>query len=348
MRTLVYVDTDTCRWHIDLLKQPDITQIRDIEEFKQTQEENKVALFHMPFPYVDGFDQKIKDTLPYCNRIAVIGSELHAETVEHIQFNQNPKIQYFICGFIDHIQTQIWMDWFVTSSHIYKTSKVLDQLIPSDAKPKFFDILLGQPKPHRTFIHNWINQNNHGDKVVMTYLVDHSKPIQKQDQYSWVWGVDGIVKPTTDFNWTVTEVNYQGHRMSLSQVIPIDIYNQTAYTVIAETNYENHYTFFTEKTVKPILAQRLFVAIAGQHYLKNLRELGFKTFDGIIDESYDLIEDNTKRWSAAIEQIDYLFSQPQHVILENIKPIVEHNRKVMLETDWYGQFQHALKEYFKI
>jgi hypothetical protein len=43
----------------------------------------------------------------------------------------------------------------------------------------------------------------------------------------------------------------------------------------------------TEKTAKPIWAKRLFVMFGTPGFLKKLHELGFKTFDHVIDESYD-------------------------------------------------------------
>lgn len=74
---------------------------------------------------------------------------------------------------------------------------------------------------------------------------------------------------------------------------------------------------------------------AGRHYLQNLHKLGFKTFDSVIDESYDSIEDNSQRWSAACEQLSALCKLDQATVLEKIQPIVEHNFTVMMTTDWH-------------
>jgi hypothetical protein len=126
-------------------------------------------------------------------------------------------------------------------------------------------------------------------------------------------------------------------------VIPINIYNETAYSVVTETNFMNSYTFYTEKTVKPILAERLFVAFGGQHYIRNLHNLGFKTFNGIIDESYDEEPDMAKRYQMVYEQMQYLFAQPQKKILELVKPIAEYNKHHMSTTDWYGDFARELQ-----
>ena len=118
-------------------------------------------------------------------------------------------------------------------------------------------------------------------------------------------------------------------------------------SLVAETSYSNHYTFYTEKTVKPILGQRLFITLGGQYSLKNLRNIGFKTFDTVMDESYDSIEPLDQRFSMALDQVKYLETQDQATVLEKIRPICEHNFAHMMRTDWYGQyFMPAFIKYF--
>jgi hypothetical protein len=134
--------------------------------------------------------------------------------------------------------------------------------------------------------------------------------------------------------------------MSISQIVPLRIYNQTAYTLVAETNYSNHYSFYTEKSVKPILARRLFVTLGGQHQLRNLRQLGFHTFGNVIDESYDVVEANQDRFKSAMDQVAYLQTQDQEEILAKIKPICEHNFNRMLSVDWYAYFKSSFVSYF--
>jgi hypothetical protein len=272
--------------------------------------------------------------------------EVHTPIVDFMNRFQQPQMRYIVCGSVEGIVTYPWMGWFATTSTFYKTSNVLDRLTPYEPKPKYFDILLGQPKPHRDRVYHYIKNNNLDSQVTMTYLLDHwTKSIKAHGDDGFILDEPGLVAPNEEFNWTVTTVNYYGQPMSLSQVVPIQIYNETAYTVIAETNLENHYTFFTEKTCKPILAERLFIMLGGQYYLRNLRSLGFQTFDGIIDESYDLEPDGNQRWAMAIEQMKYLFKQPQADILAKVKPITEHNRRVILETDWMGMLGDSLRNF---
>ena len=83
-----------------------------------------------------------------------------------------------------------------------------------------------------------------------------------------------------------------------------------------------------------MFAQRLFVVFSCKSYLENLRNLGFKTFSNIIDESYDLEIDDNKRYAMAFEQVKWLCDQPQEEIYEKLKPIAEHNYNLVMSRDW--------------
>jgi hypothetical protein len=131
--------------------------------------------------------------------------------------------------------------------------------------------------------------------------------------------------------------------MSLSQVVPIQAYSQTAFSIVAETNFASDYVFHTEKIVKPILARRLFIVYGGHHYLKNLQRLGFKTFSNVIDESYDNETDYVCRGEMICKQISCLLQQDQRQILDAIQPIVEHNYQHMMSTEWNTNFIKELR-----
>jgi len=358
---IIYVDSDPCRYSINQLNDPSLIQITDINRFLTAEDSTKIAVFHIPFPYElnaagTEFERKINQVIGHCDKVIVLGSELHRTTVDFITRYYPAKIQFCLCGFVDNIKSTAWMDWFITSCYFYKNRpNILKNLNPYSVKPKVFDILLGMPKPHRNAAYNYIKENNLDDKVIMTYLglpdqQGYLKSITPGlNHEGWIWEDQGleIIDNVTHIQWTVTQVRYHGQQMSLSQVVPLNIYNQTAYTVVAETNFDNYYSFYTEKIVKPILAERLFLVFSGQHYLRNLRSLGFKTFDEIIDETYDTVWDNEQRWQLVCDQMQYLLEQPQEEILAKIKPIVEHNKRVMLETDWWSDFTIEFQEFLR-
>ena len=338
MTTAFYHNNDVGAWHLDRC-QIDGDRYSDLKIFLEAPHDKKFAILHTPgFTDLTQVEIDIHTLKDHCDLVIIITSEVHDDTVALIERTRGPNIISFICGILNSDTSHIhWMDWFITSIIFYKYKPhVLDKLTPYLKKSKTFDILLGQPKPHRTLIYDFAI--DHSDQVIMTYFKDHTTPIRQLEENSWIWESEGLTIPDTDFNFTVTPVTYYDCSMSLSQIVPISIYNQTAYSIICETNFKNHYSFFTEKTVKPILGRRLFLMFGGRHQLRNLRKLGFRTFDGIIDESYDEVADLTQRAKMIQSQMTYLFNQDQQIILDKIKPIVEHNYYTMMETDWYGDF----------
>jgi hypothetical protein len=334
----IYVDNPVCKWQ---LTQAGFQITEDITA--------KIAVYHIPFPYDQGhgesFESRIDQSLIHSDRIVVLCSELHEKTADFIRRYQNPKIKFFLCGAVKGVKSSDWMDWFITSSYFYKTNptKVLDRLNPYHIKPKTFDILLGQFREHRTLIYDYINRNNLNDQVLMTYINYQEKISAEGNSGIWFWEDEGLEIIDTDLKWTVGQVIYYGQPMSLSQVAPIQAYNQTAYSLVTETNFANDYVFHTEKIVKPILARRLFIVFGGHQYLRNLQRLGFKTFSDVIDERYDNEPNYKRRGEMICGQISYLLQQDQQQVLNAIQPIVEHNYQVMMTTDWYGDFSRELR-----
>lgn len=360
---IIYADTDVCQYHLGQINQ---TYTRDFEKFCHSTGP-KFAVFHVPFPWEGGYGdqfvgkiERVRD----CQQIIILCSELHNRTYEFIRQNDRPNITYFLCGYLnrrpEYSKVHQWMDWFLTTVKFYKLSpKFLDKLNPYSVKTKSFDVLLGQPRSHRDIVYKLMI--NHQDDVILTYMRDFSqglydhdftaKAIQDRPNKEYTWDLEGLGIPKEPINFTIEQVELEGQKISVSQVVPVNIYNQTAYSIITETNFMNSYTFYTEKTVKPILAERLFIAFSGQHYIRNLHNLGFRTFNDIIDENYDEEPDQQRRYAMAYDQVKYLMTQPQEYILEQIKPIAEYNKHHMLTTDWYGEFsrefQSVLPEHVK-
>lgn len=318
----------------------------DVDQFRNSNHSYKLACLQMPYPVRAEVDTLIDELVAAGDHVLILVSELHDRTIEIIQRYDNHKISYFICGEFNFelafSPVHKFYDWFTTTVHFYKYVKpeILNVLTPYATKDYYFDALLGRKKTHRDYAAEHINTNVN----LVTYLGDIN--CNFDDPEKWIWEDDGLVidKPV---EWTVDRLPYYGHRMSISQIVPLRIYNQTAYTLVAETNFSNHYSFYTEKSIKPILARRLFVTLGGQYQLANLRKLGFYTFGDVIDESYDEVEANLDRFRLVLDQVAYLETQPQEEILAKIKPICEHNFNLMLTTDWYdAYFKSAFVSYF--
>jgi hypothetical protein len=88
-----------------------------------------------------------------------------------------------------------------------------------------------------------------------------------------------------------------------------------------------------------MLAQRLFIVASGQYYLHNLRSLGFQTFDKVIDERYDTIENLEQRMQAVCDTAKSLDGRDPAVAA-----ITHHNYHHLLTTDWTGIMIENIKQ----
>ena len=320
-----------------------------LEQFVNRPYAVKLAGFHVPFPAEQGWLDRIDQLYEHVDHIYVFCSELHSRIEQQLRTLDRKKVTIFVNGTFNRpfvcAKVLPWMDWFIQPLYFYKDLHpgFLDGKLLSGAKTKMFDALLGAQRSHRDFVFDWIQQHNLSDKIFTTYY--HNIRTRLDNNPNFAMETKGVeIIPNQKFSHSIDQVLYYGHRLGVSCVVPLAVYNQTNYSVVAETNFDNHYNFYTEKIVKPIMCKRLFVAIAGQHYLKNLRSFGFRTFDGIIDESYDLESDSQIRWTKAMQQVTWLCHQDTAVIFAQAAEIVEHNHRVMFKRDWYAEFSASLDQ----
>lgn len=198
------------------------------------------------------------------------------------------------------------------------------------ANPQFdFDILLGAKKPHRDFVMAKCQKSFLLNTSIVNYRSVFTAPEQtdvKLSQHTLkILDGEKLKYPYKSANmqdeW---EVNSEIDK-SVSSIVPWKIYCQTKYSTVLESIHENVF-FFTEKPAKVLYAKRIFVAFSCHHYLKQMRELlGFKTFSDVIDESYDLEQDNIKRFEMAFEQMEWLAKQDYEHIKTQTESIVDYN-----------------------
>jgi hypothetical protein len=279
------------------------------------------------------------------DRVIVHNMELDQLDTDYIKSQKDKKQLIFsINGIINdqNVNTFVSLEWFTATSYVNREllPNRLKQLNPHEPKEFDFDYLPGIPKPHRLYVSNLIDHHGLNQRIFTTkYFRDNKTTIDYSDTASWDVGLVGI---DSGYN----HVNYQGVTTRSSQIVPINIYNRSSYSIIAETWCSNDFSFYTEKLIKPMLALRLFVVFAGQYYLRGLRQLGFKTFDGIIDESYDNIADTTTRWNCAFDQVIWLCGQPQEEILKKIIPIVVHNYRQLIGYEWQDNFRNRIEDLY--
>jgi len=108
-------------------------------------------------------------------------------------------------------------------------------------------------------------------------------------------------------------------------------YQHTWFTLVSETGFEYPYSFRTEKTWKPILAGHPFVICANAGFYRDLKNLGFRTFDRLIDESFDSIIDGKDRLDRLIATVQWLCDQDLAQFWQETRDICLYNHARVLE-----------------
>ena len=90
--------------------------------------------------------------------------------------------------------------------------------------------------------------------------------------------------------------------------------------------------FPTEKIYKAIGCGRPFMIVSTPEFLKEFRQLGYKTFHPYIDETYDTIVNDEDRTNAIVNEIDRINKLPTdefNVLITECEKIANHNLEVM-------------------
>lgn len=247
--------------------------------------------------------------IPEGDRMLVLGYPhfqvdvfLNASNKVHL-FNEDP-----LPDFEDHIK--------------YKTEN-LDQI-------KTYACLNKRLRPHRIWFYSHLYYNNLLDKGLVSM-----NPYQATDMVWW----EGRTM--------------EGERFAEPlKILPLDVYGKsnkefsdnfyinrfnpevcldTWVNVIPEASYGDMdgNVFLSEKTFKAIVCHHPFIILGSKGSLKELKKLGYKTFDRWIDESYDEL-DTWERFEAiteAIKKIDAIENKLEW--FKSMESVLKHNYKIL-------------------
>ena len=94
--------------------------------------------------------------------------------------------------------------------------------------------------------------------------------------------------------------------------------------VVLETSIKGC-NFVSEKTIKAILNKNIFLLVGGYQTLNFLKKLGFKTFDHIVDESYDSIKCDFSRTTAVFNSLKKFCT----LSLDEVEKIKNDNQELL-------------------
>jgi hypothetical protein len=117
-----------------------------------------------------------------------------------------------------------------------------------------------------------------------------------------------------------------------------DWYRASAFSLVTETDCDAvGVRRFTEKSLKPLMAGHPMLLVGLPGTLALLRGYGFRTFDPLIREAYDAVQDVTERLHAVLAEFERLMAMPAAALRDligSLRAIVAHN------AAW---FRHGLR-----
>jgi hypothetical protein len=114
--------------------------------------------------------------------------------------------------------------------------------------------------------------------------------------------------------------------------------------IVCESFFTGNTFFTTEKIFRPILLKTPFIVQGPRNFLRNLKKLGFKTFDQWWDEGYS--EDPTSHQLTEIKQVLDMLSKKSskeiHNMYKSMHDVLEHNYQTALDLtdkDFYKLYE---------
>lgn len=194
-------------------------------------------------------------------------------------------------------------DWIWMHEHCWYIEKGYEQLtsLPSQVRPdRLFLMLMNLQRRSRdqlrTAVEPWLDSSLHS-YVECGIILAGDMPIESHGRQQ----ADRIHKGT----------KHQRHFYP-------DWYSRTWFSMVSETTvntaewgWPENQLFISEKIFKPCAFRHPAVIHGTRDTLKYLKEMGFATWDHIVDESYDSIDNADQRLVAITKQIDALGQQFQ-------------------------------------
>jgi uncharacterized membrane protein YkgB len=223
-------------------------------------------------------------------------------------------------------------------------------------KAKYFYATSNSLNVDRVHFYKYLSDNNLWDKNNVALFSTHRNNDlgHKGFNYSYVKELRGqcglndiddnfIFYPKPFENENFKTMNYS----VLSNVDKLkESYFEMVFETIFEAN-ENMIIQTSEKTFKPLIQKTPFISFSYSHILRELKNLGFKTFDFIFDESYDDMENTHQRLYKVLGEIGKVCNMSLEKLKEYdeiIKDVTEHNflNVKRLFTIWREQLKQSV------
>lgn len=104
-------------------------------------------------------------------------------------------------------------------------------------------------------------------------------------------------------------------------------YVDSYFSLVTETVVEYPFSFRTEKIAKALCVGHPWICATSQGFYRDLKNLGFRTFSHLIDESFDSIDNHQARMERIVDIVQDLCNQDLNSFLDSCAEVCKYNQE---------------------
>lgn len=240
-----------------------------------------------------------------------------------------------------YLQFESFMPKILDYKENQQAQQQTEEIFKKTHKPYKFLFLNGRARFHRKYLLDRFQHNRLLEQALWSNL-DSSAPVETRSipsQYEFTRYRQRTIDTVNHYKKPQLFDNEWGE-IYLEPSAYIDTY----FSVVTETVFEYPWSFRTEKIWKPIAMGHPWIAVTNAGYYRDIRNLGFQTFEHVIDESFDLITDNQQRLERVAVTIEDLCRQDLASFLKECYNVCKYNQQHLEEIR--GRFRQEFPDQF--
>ena len=223
-------------------------------------------------------------------------------------------------------------------------------------KPYNFLFLNGRTRPHRKYLYHRLNELGLLDRALWSMLEARSPRWGFGEQnhiknISLIAGGVNIMDTDQPLKYLPPEyepeqfrtfnIDSTSDKFFIKQalfnktwddgLVTPEPYIDTYFSLVTETVFDSLYSFRTEKIAKPLLMGHPWIAVSTPGFYRDIRNLGFKTFEHLIDESFDQIDAPQQRLDRIVQVVQDLCSQDLDSFVTAAQDTCKYNQQHLAE-----------------
>jgi hypothetical protein len=224
----------------------------------------------------------------------------------------------------------------------------IQEIFSKTSKPYQFLFLNGRARPHRKYLWHRFDERGLLNRSIWSMM--EGRGLSNRSLNLRRGGVDimaeHVASRSLPAHYEVERYRDRSQVMTDHHNIKFDVFDNewgeiyiesapyidSYFSVVTETILEGTHSFFTEKIVKPLAQGHPWIAATNSGFYRDLRALGFRTFDHVINESFDSIDNDQSRMDRIVDIVTDLCQQDLDGFLAACEDVCKYNQQQLLEV----------------